>query len=94
MPNAVAGKDNIELEIFGMEGIPEGDRIARELALQGESSLNPTLCVYLPDPKVSYIHYTDQLHVVCHKIGVYRMTGQCGAFHVTCMWLLCVSSSY
>lgn len=37
VPNAVSGKDNIDLEIFGMEGIPEGDRIAHELALQGES---------------------------------------------------------
>ena len=37
VPNAVPGRDNIELEIFGLEGIPEGDRIARELAVQGES---------------------------------------------------------
>ena len=41
VPNAVPGKDNIELEIFGMEGIPEGDRIARELAVQGELSKKP-----------------------------------------------------
>jgi hypothetical protein len=37
VPNAIPGKDNIELEIFGLEGIPEGDRIAHELAIQGES---------------------------------------------------------
>jgi hypothetical protein len=35
VPNAIPGKDNIELEIFGLEGIPEGDRIAHELAIQG-----------------------------------------------------------
>ena len=50
VPNAVSGKDNIELEIFGLEGIPEGDRMAHELAIQGESlpssslSLSHTLC--------------------------------------------------
>lgn len=37
VPNAVPGRDNIELEIFGLEGIPEGDRIAHEHAVQGES---------------------------------------------------------
>ena len=41
VPNAVAGKDNIDLEIFGLEGIPEGDRIAHELAVQGECFYSP-----------------------------------------------------
>ena len=36
VPNAVPGRDNIDLEIFGLEGIPEGDRIAHELAVHGE----------------------------------------------------------
>ena len=37
VPNAVGGRDNIEVEIFGMEGIPEADRIAHELHKTGES---------------------------------------------------------
>lgn len=40
VPNAVPGRDNIELEIFGLEGIPEGDRIAHEHAVHGESILS------------------------------------------------------
>ena len=36
VPNAVAGRDNIEVEIFGMEGIPEADRIAHELKKVGK----------------------------------------------------------
>lgn len=35
VPNAVSGRDNIDVEIFGLEGIPESDRIAHELAVQG-----------------------------------------------------------
>ena len=36
VPNAVGGRDNIEVEIFGMEGIPEADRIAHELQKTGK----------------------------------------------------------
>ena len=36
VPNAVPGRNNIEVEIFGMEGIPEADRIAHELHKTGE----------------------------------------------------------
>lgn len=37
----------MDLEIFGLEGIPEGDRIAHELAIQGEFSWSLyTVCVY------------------------------------------------
>lgn len=36
VPNAVPGRDNIEVEIFGMEGIPEADRIAHELKKTGK----------------------------------------------------------
>ena len=38
VPNAISGRDNIEIEIFGMEGIPEKDRIEHE-RIKGESSL-------------------------------------------------------
>lgn len=41
VPNAVAGRDNIEVEIFGMEGIPEADRIAHELHKIGKCSMLP-----------------------------------------------------
>lgn len=45
VPNAVAGRDNIEVEIFGMEGIPEADRIAHELHKTGKFALTPSpLC--------------------------------------------------
>ena len=30
VPNALAGRDNIEIEIFGLEGIPEKDRLEHE----------------------------------------------------------------
>ncbi len=36
VPNAVPGRESIEAEIFGMEGVPEGDIMARELARNGE----------------------------------------------------------
>jgi len=36
VPNAIPGRDNIEVEIFGMEGIPEADRIAHELQKIGK----------------------------------------------------------
>lgn len=36
VPNAVAGRDNIEVEIFGMEGIPEADKIAHDLQKIGK----------------------------------------------------------
>ncbi len=35
VPNAVPGRESIEAEIFGMEGVPEGDIMARELARNG-----------------------------------------------------------
>ena len=36
VPNASPGRENIEIEIFGMEGIPEQDKIAHERAKNGE----------------------------------------------------------
>ena len=30
VPNAIPGRDSIEVEIYGMEGIPEEDRLAHE----------------------------------------------------------------
>lgn len=42
VPNAIPGRDNIEIEIFGMEGIPESDRIAHERDKAGE--LLNTVC--------------------------------------------------
>ena len=44
VPNAMAGRDNIEIEIFGMEGIPEEDRIAHERAKSGKS-VSGLVCV-------------------------------------------------
>lgn len=38
VPNAISGRDNIEIEIFGMEGIPEKDRIEHERT-KGEACL-------------------------------------------------------
>lgn len=35
MPNALHGRDSLEVEIFGMEGIPEEDMVAHELKLAG-----------------------------------------------------------
>ena len=39
VPNALPNRDNLEVEIFGMEGIPEADRIAHELQIRGRSVL-------------------------------------------------------
>ena len=37
VPNALQEKDNIKLEIVGMAGIPEKDRIAHELHTSGRT---------------------------------------------------------
>lgn len=34
VPNAIRGRDNLDIEIFGMEGIPEQDMIEHELRIQ------------------------------------------------------------
>lgn len=43
VPNGVPGRDNIEVEIFGMEGIPEADRIAHELKKVGKLTCNRSM---------------------------------------------------
>ena len=46
VPNAIPGRDNIEIEIFGLEGIPDEDRIARELTKSGElNTLVSNFCI-------------------------------------------------
>ena len=35
VPNALGSRDNIEIEIYGMEGIPENDRRAHERLKSG-----------------------------------------------------------
>ncbi|RCH99699.1 hypothetical protein CU097_003319 [Rhizopus azygosporus] len=35
VPNALPGRDNLDIEIFGMEGIPEEDLVAHELKVAG-----------------------------------------------------------
>lgn len=41
MPNAIKGRDNIEIEIYGMEGIPEEDLRAHEKRLAGKDKDEP-----------------------------------------------------
>ncbi|KAI8882157.1 hypothetical protein K501DRAFT_251996 [Backusella circina FSU 941] len=38
VPNAMPGRDNLDIEIFGMEGIPEEDLIAYEAKMLGASN--------------------------------------------------------
>lgn len=38
MPNAIPGRDKLDIEIFGMEGIPEEDMIAHEARISGNNS--------------------------------------------------------
>lgn len=38
MPNALAGRESCEIEIFGMEGIPEEDQIAHQAALDAKNN--------------------------------------------------------
>ncbi|GAA5804773.1 hypothetical protein HPULCUR_010280 [Helicostylum pulchrum] len=37
VPNAIPGRDNLDVEIFGMEGIPEQDMIDHELQIQANN---------------------------------------------------------
>lgn len=46
VPNAIPGRDSIEVEIFGMEGIPEEDRLAHERTKTGK--LKATCLIFLP----------------------------------------------
>ncbi|CAF1175393.1 unnamed protein product [Rotaria sp. Silwood1] len=41
VPNAIKGRDNIEIEIYGMEGIPEEDLRAHEKRLSGKDKDEP-----------------------------------------------------
>ena len=55
VPNAIPGRDSIEVEIFGMEGIPEEDRLAHERTKTGKLSTTP----HMPRPtthRVCYMH--------------------------------------
>ena len=47
VPNAIAGRDNIEVEIYGMEGIPEADKLAHELAKSGKFQYVQYTCTYI-----------------------------------------------
>lgn len=40
VPNAIAGRDNLDIEIFGMEGIPEQDMIEHEQRIQNNNQNN------------------------------------------------------
>ena len=35
VPNALPGRNNLEVEIYGMEGIPQEDRLVRERLKEG-----------------------------------------------------------
>lgn len=56
VPNAIPGRDSIEVEIFGMEGIPEEDRLAHERTKTGKfeyysfeifDQLSPHACIII-----------------------------------------------
>lgn len=38
VPNAIAGRDSVDIEIFGMEGVPDADIISKELERQSASN--------------------------------------------------------
>ncbi|OBZ88577.1 hypothetical protein A0J61_03368 [Choanephora cucurbitarum] len=40
VPNALPGRDKLDVEIFGMEGIPEEDMIAHEMKVMGANNAN------------------------------------------------------
>lgn len=40
VPNALPGRDSLDVEIFGMEGIPEEDMIAHEMRIAGNNQSN------------------------------------------------------
>ena len=50
VPNAIPGRTNIELEIYGMEGIPEADarEHERQLNSRGKNSLSLNLYYFRP----------------------------------------------
>ena len=46
VPNAVSGRQNIEIEIYGMEGIPEEDVKAHERNKNKKGKLPSMLIIY------------------------------------------------
>jgi hypothetical protein len=52
VPNAIKGRDNIEIEIYGMEGIPEEDLRQHEKRLAGKDKDEPdsTDAIKVPPP--------------------------------------------
>jgi hypothetical protein len=75
VPNAIPGRDSIEVEIFGMEGIPEEDRLAHERTKTGkfESHLFDTLASSL---------YTHTYMMLCYLVVPYN-----GAYLPTCTYV-------
>ena len=74
VPNAIPGRDSIEVEIFGMEGIPEEDRLAHERTKTGKfqtrqpflSAPNHAFTPYQPTHKLTaYIHTHSLCHTTC-----------------------------
>ena len=66
VPNALPGRNNVEIEIYGMEGIPEEDQKEHERQKMGKgtfifTSVTKTVkaCLYLRKIKVYYmgIHF-------------------------------------
>lgn len=50
VPNAIKGRDNIEIEIYGMEGIPEEDLREHEKRLAGKDKDDPDTGSSNPPP--------------------------------------------
>ena len=64
VPNAIPGRDSIEVEIFGMEGIPEEDRLAHERTKTGKFQF-VSLAVQLAS--YTHIHTCTHTHVCVHN---------------------------
>jgi len=58
VPNAVPGRTSIELEIYGMEGIPEADAKEHERQLNASGgTLSSQPCYFLDLESLIYWHY-------------------------------------
>ena len=62
VPNAIPGRDSIEVEIFGMEGIPEEDRLAHERTKTGKFKTHQPFCL---------------AQIVLHLLSTHKLTAYC-----------------
>ena len=64
VPNALPGRNNLEVEIYGMEGIPQEDRLVRERLKEGRYS-------YYNEVGVLKVSFCCWCGMVCLSVCLY-----------------------